>query len=82
MPSAGPYGDMSGGMDHMGMGDHNLLFKILCPQTITGLIIGRGGSIINQLNATVGAKIRLSQNNEFFPGTQDRILVGTHTAPG
>eukprot|EP01031_Cornospumella_fuschlensis_P033418 gene33418-40426_t len=72
----GPYGDMGGGgMDPMGMGDHNLLFKILCPQTITGLIIGRGGSIINQLNATVGAKIRLSQNNEFFPGTTDRILV-------
>lgn len=53
-----------------------LYFKLLCPQSITGLIIGRGGSIINQLNANTGAKIKLSQNNEFFPGTNDRILLG------
>jgi RNA-binding protein Nova len=52
------------------------LFKILCPQSITGLIIGRKGAIINQLNQSTGAKIRLSQNNEFYPGTTDRILLG------
>lgn len=51
------------------------LFKLLCPQSITGLIIGRKGAIINQLNQNTGAKIRLSQNNEFFPGTSDRILL-------
>lgn len=50
-------------------------FKILCPLSITGLIIGRGGTIINQLNNTCGAKIRLSQNHEYFPGTQDRVLL-------
>ena len=53
----------------------DLLFKLLCPQSITGLIIGRKGSIINQLNVNTGARIRLSQNNEFFPGTTDRILL-------
>jgi len=56
--------------------ENNLFFKLLCPQSITGLIIGRGGSIINQLNASTGARIKLSQNNEFFPETTDRILIG------
>jgi hypothetical protein len=41
-----------------------------------GLIIGRGGSVINSINATCGAKVKLSQNNEFFPTTDDRILIG------
>ena len=54
------------------------LFKLLCPQSITGFIIGRKGAIINQLNHSTGAKIRLSQNNEFYPGTMDRILLSMH----
>ena len=53
----------------------NFYFKLLCPQFVTGLIIGRGGSVINQLNSTCGAKIKLSQNNEFFPTTTDRVIV-------
>jgi len=70
------HGDMNGGMVHPSMeSENNLFFKLLCPQSITGLIIGRGGSIINQLNLTTGAKIRLSQNNEFFPTTTDRVLI-------
>lgn len=51
-----------------------LYFKMLCPQHITGLIIGKGGSVINQLNSICGAKIKLSQNNEFFPTTNDRVI--------
>jgi hypothetical protein len=55
-------------------------FKLLCPQGITGLIIGRGGAIINQLNSSTGARIKLSQNTEFFPGTNDRILSSMFTS--
>lgn len=66
--SAGGEGDLVGE-------EETLYFKVLCPQSITGLIIGRGGSIINQINASCGAKIKLSQNHEFFPGSQDRILI-------
>eukprot|EP00981_Chlorochromonas_danica_P009715 scaffold2799_cov159-Ochromonas_danica.AAC.32 len=58
--------------------EETLYFKVLCPQSITGLIIGRGGSIINQINASCGAKIKLSQNHEFFPGSTDRILLCKH----
>lgn len=42
---------------------------------MTGIIIGKGGATINQLNISTGAKIKLSQNNEFFPTTSDRVLV-------
>eukprot|EP01032_Pedospumella_encystans_P038860 gene38860-44049_t len=51
------------------------IFKILCPQSITGIIIGRGGSTINQLNGSTGCGIKLSHNNEYYPGTNDRILL-------
>ena len=61
------------GLGHLEV--ENFYFKVLCPQFVTGLIIGRGGSVINQLNSTCGAKIKLSQNNEFYPNTTDRILV-------
>lgn len=70
IPSVGssPSNSIGGNMDHYA-------FKLLCPQVITGLIIGRSGAFINQLNTSTGARIRLSQNNEFFPGTNDRVLV-------
>ncbi len=69
VPSTSDSGSM------FGTASDALYFKILCPLSITGLIIGRGGSIINQLNNTCGARIRLSQNHEYFPGTQDRVLL-------
>ena len=60
--------------------DH--LLKILCPSAVAGSIIGRGGSVINQLNQMTGAKIKVSQNGEFFPTTNDRVLAisGSMTA--
>lgn len=62
--------------------ESNMLFKMLCPQPITGLIIGKGGAVIKELNQTTGAKIKLSNNNEFFPTTQDRVLVLTGDKDG
>lgn len=58
-----------------GTNENELYFKLLCPQAMTGIIIGKGGATINQLNVSTGAKIKLSQNNEFFPTTNDRVLV-------
>lgn len=63
----------SGGPDAPHTSQYKLL-KILCPNMLIGTIIGRGGSVINQLNQVTGAKIRLSQNNEFFPTTNDRVI--------
>jgi hypothetical protein len=61
--------------------DTLLLFKVLCPQPVTGLIIGKKGCIINQMSQNSGSRIRLSQNTEFYPGTNDRILLGKFFVP-
>lgn len=51
------------------------LLKMLCPRECVGNIIGKGGSVISELNVTTGARIKISQNNEFFPQTNDRVIV-------
>lgn len=72
---------VQGGGQEAGNGEEAepFYFKLLCPQGITGLIIGKGGANIIQLNATTGARIKLSQNNEYFPNTTDRILLSKST---
>lgn len=61
---------------------HDHLIKFLCPSAVAGSIIGRGGSVINDLNQATGAKIKVSQNGEFFPTTNDRVIAvsGSMTA--
>lgn len=51
-----------------------LLFKVLCPSASIGFIIGKAGSVINELNEKTGAKIRISQADEIYPETTDRII--------
>ena len=53
------------------------LLKILVPNYAAGAIIGKGGHNISQLQSTYGARIRLSQNNEYYPGTQERVAIIT-----
>lgn len=55
--------------------EEQLYFKLLCPQSIVGMIIGKGGANMSRLIATTGAKIKLSQNGDFFPGTGDRVIL-------
>ncbi len=50
-------------------------FKILIPSAVAGCIIGKGGRIICQVQQETGTKIKLSQNHEFFPGTNDRVCL-------
>jgi hypothetical protein len=52
-----------------------LYFKILVPNNIIGSIIGKGGSCVNGMMVITGSKIRVSQNHEFFPETDDRVIV-------
>lgn len=62
--------------------ESDLVFKVLCPTTIAGILIGKSGITINTMNATCGAKIKLSGNNEFYPGSQDRIVILTGNMAG
>ncbi|KAL8518093.1 hypothetical protein ACS0TY_009396 [Phlomoides rotata] len=40
-----------------------------------GSIIGKGGSTINEIQSQSGARVQLSRNFEYFPGTSDRIIM-------
>ncbi|XP_071689163.1 RNA-binding KH domain-containing protein RCF3 [Rutidosis leptorrhynchoides] len=47
------------------------LFRILCPASKTGGLIGKGGAIIRQVREETGAKIRIDEST---PGAEDRVI--------
>lgn len=49
------------------------ILKILVPNYAAGSIIGKGGQNIAQVQQSTGARIKLSPNNHYYPGTQERI---------
>lgn len=49
--------------------------KFLLSNTEAGSIIGKGGSTITEFQSRSGARIQLSRNYEFFPGTSDRVVM-------
>ena len=49
----------------------------MIPNYAAGAIIGKGGSNIGELQERYGAKIRLSPSGEFYPGTEERIVIVT-----
>ena len=53
--------------------------KVLVPNNVAGSLIGKAGSAINDMQAETGARIKLSQANEFFPATQFRVVLITGT---
>ncbi|CAN4105825.1 unnamed protein product [Withania somnifera] len=55
--------------------ENKISIKFLLSNAEAGLIIGKGGSTISDLQSRSGARIQLSRNNEFFPGTMDRIVM-------
>ncbi|KAL2554615.1 Protein BTR1 [Forsythia ovata] len=49
--------------------------RFLLSNVEAGSIIGKGGSTINDFQSQSGARIQLSRNYEYFPGTSDRIVT-------
>ncbi|PIA43588.1 hypothetical protein AQUCO_01900172v1 [Aquilegia coerulea] len=49
--------------------------RFLVSNGAAGSVIGKGGSTITEFQSQSGARIQLSRNNEFFPGTSDRIVM-------
>lgn len=47
------------------------------PNGMVGAILGMGGSTINELQSMSGARINVSQRDEYMPGTDNRILTIT-----
>ncbi|RWR91958.1 protein BTR1 isoform X2 [Cinnamomum micranthum f. kanehirae] len=51
--------------------------RFLVSNAEAGSIIGKGGTTITEFQSQSGARIQLSRNHEFFPGTSDRIIMIT-----
>ncbi|XP_043709304.1 KH domain-containing protein HEN4-like [Telopea speciosissima] len=48
------------------------VFRILCPASKTGGVIGKGGTIISQIRQETGAKVRVE---ETVPGCDERVIL-------
>ncbi|KAJ7974984.1 RNA-binding protein Nova-1 [Quillaja saponaria] len=53
--------------------------RFLVSNAAAGSVIGKGGSTITDFQSQSGARIQLSRNHEFFPGTTDRIIMVSGT---
>lgn len=49
--------------------------KLLVSNSASGLIIGRSGSTISDLQAKSQTRIKLSQGGDYYPGTSDRVCL-------
>lgn len=49
--------------------------RFLISNAAAGCVIGKGGATISEFQAQSGARIQLSRNREYFPGTTDRVIV-------
>ncbi|KAI4384377.1 hypothetical protein MLD38_002542 [Melastoma candidum] len=49
--------------------------RFLVSNAAAGSVIGKGGSTITDFQSQSGARIQLSRNQEFFPGTTDRVIM-------
>ena len=55
----------------------SLYAKLLVPERLAGVIIGKGGAGIVELESHTGCNVRLSANRVYFPGTSERVMVIT-----
>lgn len=53
------------------------LLKVLIPNDAAGAIIGKRGSNLDELKSRYGATIRISHTTDFYPGTEERIVILT-----
>ncbi|KAF2295317.1 hypothetical protein GH714_032561 [Hevea brasiliensis] len=49
--------------------------RFLVSNAAAGSVIGKGGATISDFQLQSRARIQLSRNYEFFPGTSDRIIM-------
>lgn len=49
--------------------------KVAVPDPMVGAILGRRGRTLVELQSESGARVRVSQRNEFVPGTNNRIVT-------
>eukprot|EP00283_Hemiselmis_rufescens_P005194 CAMPEP_0173420634 /NCGR_PEP_ID=MMETSP1357-20121228/2032_1 /TAXON_ID=77926 /ORGANISM="Hemiselmis rufescens, Strain PCC563" /LENGTH=317 /DNA_ID=CAMNT_0014383439 /DNA_START=6 /DNA_END=959 /DNA_ORIENTATION=+ len=55
----------------------NASIKLLVSNKAVGQVIGKGGAMISQIKEASGAHIKISSSGDFFPGTQERVVLAT-----
>lgn len=45
------------------------------PDADVGIILGKGGATVRELQQLSGAKIMIARRNEFMPGTKHRLVT-------
>ncbi|KAG0467838.1 hypothetical protein HPP92_017166 [Vanilla planifolia] len=50
----------------------SIVFRVLCPASKSGSVIGKGGGIVTKIRQETGAKIKLE---ETVPGCEERVIV-------
>lgn len=61
---------------------NDLTLRMLVPTKLVGAIIGRDGSKIDELEAASETRVRMSRQDEVFPGTPHRICSVAGTLEG
>jgi polyribonucleotide nucleotidyltransferase len=56
-------------------GGKRVFLKMLVPENIAGAVIGKAGATIAELQEESGARIKVSQASDFYPGSSDRTIV-------
>ncbi|RHY05994.1 hypothetical protein DYB28_000107 [Aphanomyces astaci] len=69
------YGPPSGG----GYGEENTTLNIPVPKTLVGLIIGKGGETIRELQGKSGCHIQVARENEVNPDQVERTVMCSGT---
>ena len=59
--------------------DSDAAIKLLLTNREAGCLIGKGGSSIVALQAKAGCRVRVSKTDDFFPATQERVVLITGT---
>ena len=65
----------SQGQHQSHLASFRVIAKLLVSNSAAGAVIGRAGGAIGALQAASGARLQLSRAREYFPGTQDRVLL-------
>jgi len=76
-PNAEPNGKgkrqkSSGGFSSLDVSPGSVVFRLLCPVSRIGSVIGKGGAIISQIRQESGVKVKIE---EAIPGCDERVIT-------
>jgi len=61
--------------DRVGDEEDEVYLKMMIPAPVAGGVIGRGGDKIGQIQKEANVRMKMSKNNEHYPGTQERLCL-------